>query len=206
MTAQGYTGSNVSIGDVSGLQAALDALAPNERLLTSGESVLRRGDINTNSPLESGSALNGTMFMTHFRAARSEAITKIRTGTGGAGTVATSAVHAWIGVVGWDGTNYNPITSSVDDPTRWTAQFATYDTPLQATFNKVKGVDYAMFLLWIGTGQAPSLPAAGGWYQDSLTAPRTNALIFSQTQPPAAPLSGAFFGPDNRRFQGLMLP
>lgn len=201
MTARGFTGPNVSIADVSGLQAALDALEANERLLASGETVLRRGDITVNSPLESG-----TLFVTHFRAAKSEVITKIRTGTGGSGTVGVGATHAWIGILRWDGTNYLPVTESVDDPTRWTAQFATYDTPLQATFNKVKSVDYALYMLWIGSGQVPSLPAGGGWDQDSLTAPRTNALIFSQTQPPAAPLSGAFFGPDSRRFQGVLLP
>jgi hypothetical protein len=201
MTAEGYTGGNVSISDVNGLQAVLDALQPNERILTSGESVLRRGDISASFPLESG-----TMFVTHFRAAKTEAITKLRTGTGDGTTVGVSATHAWIGVLRWDGTNYIPVTESVDDPTRWTTQFATYDTPLQATFNKTKGVDYALYILWIGSGQVPALPGAGGWYQDSLTAPRTNGLIFSQTQPPAAPLSGAFFGSDNRRFQAVMLP
>lgn len=201
MTAEGYTGPGVAISDVSGLQAALDALQPNERILDSGETVLRRGDITASLPLQSG-----TLFVTHFKAAKSEAITKIQTGTADSTTVGVGATHAWIGILGWDGVNYTPITESVDDPTRWAATNATYTTPLQATFNKVKGTRYALYILWIGAGQVPALPAAGGWYQDSLKEPRTNGLLFTQTQPPAAPLSGAFFGPDNRRFQAVLLP
>lgn len=210
--------------DVSGLVAALAGKAtptdiaaalaayspPSERVLALGEAVIPRRDVSASLPLQSG-----TMFMTHFTGAVTQTIQKIQTGTADGTTVGVGATHAWIGICRWDGTNYIPAAVSVDDPTRWAAQNGTYDTQLYAWdhageaghegWSEVKGVDYAMFLLWIGSGQVPALPAGGGWYQDSLKAPRTNAFIFSQTQPPAAPLSGAFFGPDNRRFQGILL-
>lgn len=177
------------------------------RLVDAGEYVIPRRDIITESP-----AVSGNLYMTHFTAARTETIQTIRTGIGG--TVATSAEHAWLGIASWDGTNYTPVAASVDDPTRWTSGFQTYDTqifawdhPGEAGFEgwaKVAGQQYAFWVLWIGAGTAPNLPAGGGWYADALEAPRVNAYIGSQTQPPAAPISGAFFGPDSRRFQGLM--
>lgn len=184
-------------------------LAANPRVVDEGEYVLDRGDVITASP-----SLTGTLYVTHFTAAVTETIQTIRTGTGGSGSVAVGSEHAWIGVLRWDGTNYVPEVVSVDDPTRWTAEFATYDTQLWAWdhagepgfegFDKVAGQDYAEFRLWIGSGQPPSLAAGGGWYQDSLVPPRTNGQLFNQTQPPAAPLPGAFFGPDSRRFQALL--
>jgi hypothetical protein len=199
VTANGYTGGSVSIADIAGLQANLDALA--DRSLTSGETVIRRGDIITSSLVDSG-----TLFVTHFQAQKSESITKFHTATGGSTAVAVGGTHAWVGVLAWDGTNYTPLVQSADTPSLWSAQFTSYDTPLTSTFAKVKGTQYAAFMLWIGSGQVPSLPAGGGWYADSLTAPRTNGVLFGQTAPPSGSLPGSFFGPDSRRFQGVMLP
>lgn len=177
------------------------------RIVDEGEYVIPRRDIITESP-----ATSGNLYVTHFTAARTETIQTIRTGIGG--TVATSAEHAWLGIMSWDGTDYTPVAASVDDPTRWTSTFQTYDTQLYAWdhpgeegfegWDKVAGQRYAFWILWIGEGTAPSLPAGGGWYADALEEPRVNAYIGSQTQPPAAPISGSFFGPDSRRFQGLM--
>jgi hypothetical protein len=195
------TGHTHTASQVTDFAAAADIRIrlASPRIVDAGEYVLDRGQITASSPLESG-----TLFLTHFTAAATETITTLRTGTGGSGTVATSSTHAWIGILNWDGTNYTPAASSVDDPTRWTAEFATYDTPLQSSWAKTAGQRYALFLLWIGSGQPPSLAAGGGWYQDSLIEPRSNALLFSQTAPPNGSLSGAFFGPDSRRFQALM--
>lgn len=205
----GLTGVVAGKATPADIAAAVTAI-PSERTLVLGEAVLPRRDITGNLPLQSG-----TMFVTHFKGARTQTIQKVQTGTGGDGTQGVGATHCWIGVCRWDGTNYIPLASSVDDPTRWATTFGTYDTQLYAWdhageaghegFSEVQGVDYALFILWIGAGQVPSLPAGGGWYQDSLKEPRTNALLFTQTQPPAAPISGAFFGPDNRRFQGVLL-
>lgn len=177
------------------------------RIVDAGEYVIPRRDIITESP-----ATSGNLYVTHFTAARTETIQTIRTGIGG--TVATSAEHAWLGIMSWDGTDYTPVAASVDDPTRWTSTFQTYDTQLYAWdhpgeegfegWDKIAGQRYAFWVLWIGEGTAPSLPAGGGWYADALEEPRVNAYIGSQTQPPAAPISGSFFGPDSRRFQGLM--
>lgn len=185
---------------------------PDPRLADEGEYVLDRGEIITASP-----ATTGDLWVTHFTAARTETILSVATGTGGAGTVAVDAEHAWVGFLDWDGAQYTPNAVSVDDPTRWTAQFQSYEALLFAAgpggaanmsspgFRKVAGRRYAFFVLWIGSGQAPSLPAGGGWYQDSTVQPRTNAWIGSQTGPPAAAYLAEWFAPDSRRFQGLML-
>lgn len=177
------------------------------RVVDAGEYVIRRGDVTTESP-----AVSGNLYVTHFTAAVTETIQTIRTGVGSG--AATSATHAWIGILSWDGVNYTPVAESVDDPTRWASAFATYDTQIYEAghagvggfegWAKTAGTDYALWVLWIGSGSAPNLFAGGGGYQDSLEEPRSNAYIGSQTQPPAAPISGAFFGSDSRRFQGLM--
>jgi hypothetical protein len=187
--------------------AALKSSIELQRVVTAGEFVLPRGEVTTELPLATGN-----LYVTHFRAAITENIQTIRTGVGSG--VATGAQHAWIGIMSWDGTSYTPVAASVDDPTRWASSFASYNTQVFAWnhagegayqgFNKVAGTDYALWMLWIGSGNAPNLFAGGGNYQDCLEAPRTNAYIGSQTQPPAAPISGAFFGPDSRRFQALL--
>lgn len=187
-----------------------DAVA-RQRVVSTGEYVLPRGEITLSTP-----ATTGNLWVTHFTAARTETILSLVTGTGGSGTVAASATHAWVGVLNWDGTQYTPNAVSTDDPTLWTAQFQTYDTPVFAAsgagtantgspgFRKVAGQRYAFFVLWIGAGQAPSLPAGGGWYADSMVEPRINAWIGSQTGPPASAYQGGWFGTDSRRFQALM--
>jgi hypothetical protein len=190
--------------------ANLDTVA-RQRLVSSGEYVLPRGEIVQSTP-----ATTGNLWVTHFTAARTETVTSAVTGTGGSGTVAVSATHAWVGILDWDGTQYLPNAVSADDPTLWTAQFQTYETPLFAAsgagtantgspgFRKIAGRQYAFFVLWIGGGQAPSLPAGGGWYSDSTIEPRINAWIGSQTGPPASAYQGAWFAPDSRRFQALL--
>ncbi len=202
------TGHTHTASQVTDFTAAVTALLPvNPRVADAGEFVIPRGEVTTESP-----ASTGNLYVTHFTAAVTETIQTIRTGIGSG--AATSATHAWIGIMSWDGVDYTPVAASVDDPTRWATGFATYDTQIfqwdhagETGFegwDKVAGQDYVMWVLWIGSGTAPSLFAGAGNYQDSLELPRTNAYIGSQTQPPAAPISGAFFGPDSRRFQALM--
>lgn len=182
-----------------------------ERVCDLGEFVLKRGDVTSASP-----ATTGNLWVTHFTAIVTETILTIRTNTGGASTTAAGATHAWVGVLAWDGTQYTPLCVSADDPTLWTAQFANYDTQVFAVngsgqanlaapgFNKVAGQKYAFFVLWIGAGQAPSLPAGAGNYADSLVEPRTNGWIGAQSAPPGSIYQGAWFAPDSRRFQGFM--
>lgn len=181
------------------------------RLADDGEYVLPRGEI-----ISSTAATSGNLWVTHFTAARTETILSAQTGTGGSGTVAVSATNAWVGILNWDGVQYTPLAVSVDDPTRWTAEFQAYDTSLYQAdgngtailespgFRKVAGRRYAFFVLWIGSGQPPSLPAGGGWYQDSTVPPRTNAWIGSQTWPPTTAFLAEWFAPDSRRFQALL--
>ncbi len=183
--------------------------AVSARVVDGGEYVLPRGEIYASSP-----ATTGNLWVTHFTAAKTELVQTVQTGTGGAGTLAASATQAWVMILDWDGTQYTPNAVSVDDPTRWTGEFQTYNTQLYrwdhpgdsgyAGFQKVAGRRYAFGVLWIGAGQAPSLPAGGGWYQDSMVEPRINAWIGSQTGPPTGAYQGAWFAPDSRRFQAFL--
>jgi hypothetical protein len=163
-----------------------------------GEYIIRRQDIITESP-----ALTGNLYVTTFVGANTEARETIRMRTGG--TVAVGGEHAWIGFGTWDKTVFTPLVESADIPTLWSDDFAEYDVELLTPFNEVEDVVYGFWVLWIGSGQAPSLPAGGGWYADALVDPWTNMFMGSQTAPPSAPLLRAWFGPDSRRFQALML-
>lgn len=191
-------------------EVAARALADG-RVVDDGEYVLPRGDIVTSTPVTTGN-----LWVTHFTAMVTETIASVQTNTGGSGTVAVDADHAWTGVLNWDGTQYTPNCVSVDDPSRWTGEFQAYNTLLFSAdgsgiadedlpgFHKVAGLEYAYFLLWIGAGQAPSLPAGQGNYLDSMVEPRTNAWIGTQTGPPAAAYQAGWFAPDSRRFQGYL--
>ncbi len=194
-----------TVGGTPGTWVLIAAASGADRICDAGEYVLDRDEIIGNTP-----ATTGNLYMTHFRGARTQTVMTLKTGTGGSGTVATSASHAWIGIMDWDGTDYTPNVISVDDPTRWTSEFASYDTPIfdAATglvqgFHEVQGQEYGMWVLWVGSGQPPALPAGVGWYQDSLEPPRKNAFFITDT-PPSVPVSGAFFGPDSRRFQAQL--
>lgn len=187
--------------DITAVETRVGVLEDRHRRLVSAASVLPRAEVTGPQAMATG-----TLFATHFRADRTATIGSLRTYTGGSSTVGVGATHAWIGILAWDGTTYTPITQSVDDPTRWAAEFATYDTQLMDDFAMAAGTEYAMYLLWIGSGQAPSLPGGQIWYADSLLDQRMCALINDQTQQPAAPISGAFFGPDSRRFQAHLVP
>lgn len=183
------------------LAARVSVLEDRQRPLTAAATVLPRAEVTGAQPLATG-----TLFATHFTADRTATVASLRTYTGGASTVGVGATHAWIGILAWDGVDYTPITQSVDDPTRWAAEFATYNTMLMDPFAMVEGTEYAMYVLWIGSGQAPSLPGGQIWYADSQLEPRMCSLLNNQTQQPAAPISGAFFGPDSRRFQAHLVP
>lgn len=166
-----------------------------------GEFVIDRNAIGIDTaPLESGS-----LYMTHFVALETETIAAIRTGTGGAATTAGATTHAWAGIVAWDGTDYTPAAESGDLADAFEAEFTAYDFELTAPWTKTAGRDYAVWYLWIGTGQSPALPDAGGFYQQSTVEPRTNAYLSAQTGPPADPIAGSGFAPDSRRYQALLL-
>ena len=197
------------MGELSQLRHATRA----GRVCDEGEFVVDRDTITGR-----GQLVDGSMSVSHFTAVESELILSLRTGTGAADTIGVDALHAWIGIFEWDGTDYTPAAASVDDPTRWASADAAYDTAIfewdhpgeagHEGWQKVAGRDYALWLLWIGdSGGSPVPPklwAATAATLDSLTEPRTNGLLPAQTQPPVAPISGAFFGMDSRRFQALM--
>lgn len=162
-------------------------------------TVMNRIEVNSTVPLSSGQ-----LHVSHFTADRTQAITKLRTFT--AETAGVGATHAWIGVLSWDGTNYTPVVSSVDDPTRWASTYASYTTPMQTTFNMVYGQDYAIYKLWIGSGSAPVLSGSVVFYADGRAEKVLNGILNSQTQQPTAPIPGAFFGTDYRMIQTHLVP
>jgi hypothetical protein len=169
-------------------------------LLTSGEEVIPRRDVSFALTMTSG-----TFFLSDFVARKTEAITKIRTGVGDGTTVGVGGTHAWIAVYSYDGTNYTLVAASADTPTLWSGTYQVYETPLTTTFNKVAGQRYAVGYLWIGSGQAPSLPASQAWYADTALEPRVCSVFFSQTSLPN-PLPASFTGPDSRKYQAILLP
>lgn len=169
-------------------------------LLDVGEEIIPRKDVSFQLQMTSG-----TFFLSDFVARKTENITKIRTGISDASTAGVGGSHAWVAVYSFDGTNYNLVAQSADTPALWSSAFQVYETPLTTTFNKVAGVSYAIGLLWVGSGQAPSLPGSQAWYADTLLTPRVCSVFFDQTALPN-PLPAAFTGPDSRKYQAIMLP
>lgn len=169
-------------------------------LLTTGEEIIPRKDVSFQLQMTSG-----TFFLSDFVARKTETITKIRTGVSDSTTTGVGGTAAWVAVYSFDGTDYTLVAQSADTPTLWSTAFQVYETPLITPFNKVAGNSYAIGFLWIGSGQAPSLPGTQAWYADTLLTPRICSVFYSQTSLPS-PLPAAFTGPDSRKYQAIMLP
>jgi outer membrane murein-binding lipoprotein Lpp len=208
-TATGITAAMV--GDLAAaITTAMRAADP--RIVDGGEYVLDRGRITLQTP-----ATTENLWVTHFTAATGTPKLTLETKTGDVSTCATGGEHAWVGVLTWnpDTMQYLPNAASEDIPDLWSGAYTVYNTPIyqwdtvgdpdpvEGFFPAVGGT-YAAFILWIGSGDAPDLPAATGWYADSTVEPRTNAWIGSQSAPPSAPMDAAWFAPDSRMFQGLL--
>lgn len=186
---------------------------PNERLATNGEFVQRRKDVNT-----IGAITTGVIYLTHFTALKTETILTIQTNTQGAGQVAVGGTSSWIGIMSWDGTQYLPLAVSEDLATRWSATFTEYNTPIYAPnpvtglavtgspgWSKVAGQRYALWMIWNGSGTAPSLPSCFHNVLDALTEPR-DAGFMSLAAPPSSAIMAGWLSALGRSYQAWMRP
>jgi hypothetical protein len=186
---------------------------PHERLATSGEYVQRRKDCSTIVPISSGS-----IFISHFTALKTETILTLQTNTQGAGNIAVGGTSSWIGIMTWNGTQYEPLIVSADLATRWNTTFTEYNTAIYAAtpgtglanlgspgWNKVAGQPYALWMIWNGSGTAPSLPCCTQNYADALTEPR-DAGFMTLAAPPSSAIMAGWLSALGRSYQAWMRP
>lgn len=185
----------------------------NERLATNGEYVQRRKDCNTVTPITSGS-----IFVSHFVALKTETILTLQTNTQGAGLVGVGGTSSWIGIMSWDGTQYLPLAVSADLATRWNTTFTEYNTAIYAPspgtglanlaspgWSKVAGTRYALWMIWNGSGTAPSLPCCSQNFADALTEPR-DAGFMALAAPPSSAIMAGWLSALGRSYQAWMRP
>jgi hypothetical protein len=198
MPARGGDGDFVRTfaGGLSPAQQAAflpDAWSP----LAVGEEVLPRDIVVNDFGLDTG-----TVFFSYFTARKTEAITKVQTGT--ASTAGATLTIARVGIYTASGGTLTLINSSVNDTTMWTAAFTAYQKALSSTFNKVAGTRYAVGLLAIGSTM-PVLECNQIRFLSAASAPRLSGELAGQANLPASQLeSGLTVG--SRRFQAILLP
>jgi len=193
------------------LVLALEALRQEQRNLVTGELVLPRGEVNAPVPM-----LTGKLYLTHFKAIKTETVLTAHTDCGAA---AVGAQHAWIGFMKWTGTQYTLDSVSVDDPTRWASAGSHYPTQIFQTddahfgaadltrpgFNKVAGQNYAEFRLWVGSGSAPTTWGGFRVPADSGVEPRRN-MTMDLVAPPSSSLQAEWVVGSTQQHQARMMP
>lgn len=193
------------------LIAAIEALRQEQRNLTVGELVIPRAEAHDKVPMTSGK-----LYLTHFKAIKTETILTAHTDCA---TAATGAEHAWIGFMKWTGAQYTLDSVSVDDPTRWASAGAHYPTQIFQTddahfgaadltrpgFNKVAGQQYVEFRLWVGSGNAPETWGNVQIPADAGVEPRSNMVMDLVAPPSSALMAGWVVGSD-RQHQARLMP
>jgi hypothetical protein len=178
-----------------------DYLAPadieNLGILTTGESTRPRA-LST-SGVSTGT---GSLRLTYFTAAKTETINSIRTVCTTAGT---SSTLQRIGIYSIDGSgNLTLVASTASDLTLWIATSA-YTKTLSASFSKVRGTRYAVGILYVGGGTAPSL---SGLLPTNATEagqpPRLSGFLTSQTDLPATVAVGNILDTSNNHYAVLV--
>ena len=186
---------------LSAATAGTDYLAPadieNLGTLTTGESTRPRG-LST-AGVSTGT---GNLRLTFFTAAKTETINSIRTVCT---TLGTSATLQRIGVYSIDGSgNLTLIASTASDTSLWIAA-ASYTKALSASFSKVRGTRYAVGILYVGGGTAPSL---SGLLPTNATEdgqpPRLSGFLTSQTDLPATVAVGNILDTSNNHYAVLL--
>ena len=165
--------------------------------LTTGESTRPRG-LST-AGVSTGS---GNLRLTYFTAAKTETTASVRTVCTALGT---SATLQRIGIYSIDGSgNLTLIASTASDTSLWIAA-ASYTKALSASFSKVRGTRYAVGILYVGGGTAPSL---SGLLPTNATEdgqpPRLSGFLTSQTDLPATVAVGNILDTSNNHYAVLL--
>ena len=186
---------------LSAATAGTDYVAPtdldNLGILTTGESTRPRA-LST-AGVSTGT---GSLRLTYFTAAKTETINSIRTVCTTAGT---SSTLQRIGIYSIDGSgNLTLVASTATDLTLWIATSA-YTKTLSASFSKVRGTRYAVGILYVGGGTAPSL---SGLLPTNATEdgqpPRLSGFLTSQTDLPATVAVGNILDTSNNHYAVLL--
>jgi hypothetical protein len=163
------------------MTALKDFLARHE--MTTGEATIPRHMVNGNSQATS----TGYIRLTYFVARKSEAVTQVRTISGG--TAAVGATLAKLGVfsVAADGTLTCVAVTANLSASLWIAQNTIYTSSWTASWNKVRGQRYAYGPLFVGTSTAPTTYgfALAGPSSELGQSPRISGLVSGQTDMPA---------------------
>lgn len=187
-------------------QSLTDLMLADKYLLAAGgEYAMERG------PLASSSALaSGSMYVTYFRAKKTEPITKIAVETTGTAAGATpTLVRMGIFSVGADDGLTALLAAITSDTALLSVANTKYQASLTSTFSKVRGTRYACGLLVV-TGAA--LPTMVGWPgasaqvgTDLAVSPKVTGVVTGQTDLPSSVAAASVVG-NSRGVQFEMAP
>lgn len=137
-------------GTTAQLTTAGDIAIDGGLQLSSGESTIPRLMVHTTGVVSTSQYLR----LTYFKARKTETITKVRTITG---TAATGSTLCRVGIYSVDGSgNLTLVASIANDTNLWIAANTAYESTLSASWSKVRGTTYAVGVLWVGSGTAPT--------------------------------------------------
>lgn len=174
--------------------------------LNSGETALPRV-LGWHDAL--GALGTGSMYLTFFKAAKSEAITQIKVATSGTAAAATPSLCR-LGIYALTGTTNTLVASTVSDTALFAAANTFYTKALSATWQKQQGQVYVCALLVVTAAAAPSFT---GWQlspsnltHDLMTlAPYVSGAVTGQADLPASFDISGITGV-TRAVQFVMLP
>jgi hypothetical protein len=158
--------------------------------LTTGEATIPRHLVQSTSAATS----TGNMRLTYFTARKSESITQVRMWCGGTAAAATpTLIRIGLYTVAANG-DITLAASTDSDTALFAATNTSYTKALAAPLGKVAGQRYAVGLLVVTAGAAPTVYGHAIWgaaTAEPAAAPRISGSVGSQSDLPASVVSAS---------------
>jgi len=171
--------------------------------LTSGDSTFPRRTISANTAPTGA----GNLRLTFFVARIGETVTQVRTLSGG--TAGVGATLAKVGVYSEDAAtgNLTLVGATANTTSLWGTANTSYTTSLTASFNKIRGVRYAVATLVVGVSTPPTLqgiilPTANA---EASVSPRMSGLLSTQSDLPSS-ITAASLTDNATQHYAVLLP
>ncbi|XTP37072.1 hypothetical protein ACORG1_13020 [Mycobacterium sp. TJFP1] len=165
--------------------------------LTTGEATMSRNYVSSTAC----STGNEMLRLTYFTARKTETINSVRVPTGGTAAAATPTLCR-IGIYSVDGSgNLTLVASTANDTALFAASNTAYTKTLSSPFSKVAGTRYAVGVLVVTGGTAPTLTGQSALHTgEGDQAPKLFSTVLSQTDLPASVSAGSIGATGHRHY------
>lgn len=168
--------------------------------LSVGQSTMPRGSLASSTV----SATSGDLRLSYFTSIKSEAVTQIRTVSGGTAGVTPTLCRVGLYSVGIDGT-LTLEAAVANDTTLWTAANTRYTRTLNQSYTLVRGTRYAIGILCVSASTPTMVGVNVNTAGENGEEPRLAGNFSGQTDLPSTIAPGSLATPASRTY-AVILP